>query len=311
LLDRALSTARETDSAFFLRWMVLGLPRLLSVALSFDVQRDFAESMIRRWEIPPPGPTAESWPWPLRIRVLGPFELLKDGVPVKYARKTPTRLLELLKLVAARGGTEVPVDYICSQLWPDSDGDAADAAFTNALHRVRKRLGRENALVLRQGRLSLDGTICHVDLCAFRTLCDEVRREGAIPTSDMNRTLERAEKIFRLYRGHLLAEEPYPWVIELRDKARHGFAESIRTMGRQLEQGSHWENAATLYRRAIEIDGLVEPFYLRLMVCLRELGRTGEACEAFRDLRKTLSIVLGLTPSQETSNVYQSLGARK
>lgn len=311
MLFQSLSTARATDSAFFLRWMLLGLPRLLSIALRASAERDFAESLIRQWEIPPPGPTTDDWPWPLCIRVLGPFEILKDGVIMKYARKTPIRLLELLKLVASRGGTDVPVDYICGQLWPDADGDAAEAAFTNALHRLRKLLGRENAIVLRQSRLSLNETICRIDLCALRALCDEMRREDATSGPDVDRTLDRVERIFRLYRGHLLAEESYPWVSEQRDKVRHGFAESIKILGRELESASHWESAVALYRRAIEIDSLVEPFYLRLMVCLRELGHTAEAEETFRHLRRTLSIVLGLTPSREAHNVFQSLGAAK
>ncbi|MCW5621709.1 MAG: bacterial transcriptional activator domain-containing protein, partial [Burkholderiales bacterium] len=113
------------------------------------------------------------------------------------------------------------------------------------------------------------------------------------------------------YRGHLISDESYQWAIEQREKARRGFAECIKTLGQRLEGGAHWEAAVAVYRRAIEVDSLAEPFYLRLMVCLRELGRTGEAQETYRSLRRMLSVVLGLAPSREAHSVFQSLAAAR
>ncbi|MCW5622215.1 MAG: hypothetical protein KIS79_14000, partial [Burkholderiales bacterium] len=204
-LSQALSTARAAGSAFFLRWMILGMPYLLAKALQSGVERDFATALIRQWDIQAPSPETPDWPWPVRIRVLGTFEILKNGVTMKYARKAPVRLLQMLELIASRGGHDVSVEYICSQLWPDAEGDAAESAFTNALHRLRKLLGRENALVLRQSRLSFDATVCEIDLCAFRVLCNAVRREGALPATDPDSTLDQVERLFGLYRGHLLS----------------------------------------------------------------------------------------------------------
>ncbi|MCK7497369.1 MAG: hypothetical protein MZW92_46165 [Comamonadaceae bacterium] len=55
-------------------------------------------------------------------------------------------------------------------LWPEADGDAAQRAFDTTLHRLRKLLGHERAVVLSEGRLSLNPTVCWVDAWTLERL---------------------------------------------------------------------------------------------------------------------------------------------
>jgi DNA-binding SARP family transcriptional activator len=43
------------------------------------------------------------------------------------------------------------------------------------------------------------------------------------------------------------------------------------------------------------------------MRCLRALGRHSEAAGVFRRLRQTLSVVLGVSPSQESERLYRDI----
>jgi len=55
------------------------------------------------------------------------------------------------------------------------------------------------------------------------------------------------------------------------------------------------------------VDDLVETFYQRLMVCFVKMGRKPEAMAVYRQCRRTLSVVLGLEPMNDTLAIYQSI----
>ena len=62
------------------------------------------------------------------------------------------------------------------------------------------------------------------------------------------------------------------------------------------------------YRRGIDADELAEEFYQGVMRCHAAMGRTAEGMAAFRRLRQTLSVVLGVKPSQKSEQLMQLLG---
>ena len=110
----------------------------------------------------------ESWPWPLKIFTLGRFQILKEDDPLKFSRKAQHRPLSMLKALIALGGKEVREDQISDALWPEAEAAMWPMqSFATNLHRLRKLLGNEKAVQLREGRLSLDERFCWVDVWAF------------------------------------------------------------------------------------------------------------------------------------------------
>ena len=110
------------------------------------------------------------------VFTLGRFSLLLDGKPAEFGRKLPRRALELLKAIIALGSREISTTSLMSELWPDVDGDAARRSFDTTLHRLRKLLGDDRVLVLRDGKLSLDARYCWVDVWAFERLLGQSQR---------------------------------------------------------------------------------------------------------------------------------------
>ena len=73
---------------------------------------------------------------------------------MRFARKAPKRLLDLLRLITALGARHVDAARAAATLWPDADGDEARDALKTMLHRTRQLLGAD-LLVVRDGHICL------------------------------------------------------------------------------------------------------------------------------------------------------------
>lgn len=164
-----------------------------------------------------PGQTAETaridhrlhpQPGRLEIRALGSLEILVDGQPLEHGRKSPARLLDLVKLLLALGGRAVPVATFIDTIWPDSPGDAAQRSFTTALHRLRRWLGNDAFLNMRDGKLSLDGRHCDLDLWRLEAVLEriELGRCGE-PTGSPERIEQCLTELLAAYAGPFLGHD--------------------------------------------------------------------------------------------------------
>ena len=222
-----------------------------------------------------------------------------DGEPLKFGHKAQRRPLELLKSLIALGGQRVEIATLAASIWPDLDGDAALTAFHSALYRLRKLLGRDDALELQEGKLSLNPRCCWVDAWAFERLVAAI---DGLADSAPDGANGAAERMMRLYRGRFLEHDGDPaWALATRDRLHSKYLRCTQTVGLTLEHAGHWEQAATLYRRALEVDALAEGVYRRLMVCYQRLGRHAEALDTYRRCREMLAVLLGTKPSARPS----------
>jgi DNA-binding SARP family transcriptional activator len=57
----------------------------------------------------PPSPDAERWPWPIRIRTLGCFEIERDGTQLRFEGKAQRQPLKMLKILIAAGERPLPI----------------------------------------------------------------------------------------------------------------------------------------------------------------------------------------------------------
>ncbi|HEY6864951.1 MAG TPA: bacterial transcriptional activator domain-containing protein, partial [Burkholderiales bacterium] len=235
---------------------------------------------------------------------LGRFELVRDGVPVKSGGKAQQRVLDLLKAIVAFGPRGAASDTIASALWPASDGDAAQTALDVTLHRLRKLLGLEGAVVVADGRIALNPRCCWVDAFAFEQALDACERDGG--------ELAEAERALGLYAGHFLqGDEETPWLLPRRERLRSKFLRCVERCGATREERGEHPAAVELYRRALEVDPLAEGVYRNLMAAYLAAGRRAEALEAYRRCRHMLSVVLGVPPSAETEAMRARVSANR
>ena len=297
LLREALQRARDDRARIRLSWYPNAMSELFPIALSRGIEAEMVRALTREFAVVPHPPHIEDWPWPTKVYTLGRFELLIDGKSPEYSRKIPKKVLALLKAIVAFGANNVPEQKLLDALWPDDEGDAARQSLTATLHRLRKLL--VNGKVIRQkgGELTIDNRYCWVDAVSFESRLDREGNDG-----------EAGNFPFPLYRGAFLAqEEDATWAVPMRARLQAKFIQAVGKQCASLEAAQRYEQAIDLYLRGIEADSLVEPFYQGLMRCYDRLNRRTEAVSAYRRLRQTLSVSLGVQPSGATQRLFETL----
>jgi ATP/maltotriose-dependent transcriptional regulator MalT/DNA-binding SARP family transcriptional activator len=305
-LGCVLADHRSRGDFVFMRSRPDLAARLANVALGHGIETEFVRSLIKRDALVAPTDAGAAWPFRLRIRVLGGFELSRDGQPVRFTGKLQERPLELLKLVVAHGGRDVEADYAMGALWPDSDGAAAKRTFDSALFRLRKLLEVDDAIELTAGKLSLARSLVWTDVSRFEAALDNARsdREDGMQTAS---PAVAARRLLDAYPGPLLGSEETSWIAQPRDALRGRFIRALTGLAERLEREGDWATAIDVYRRGLEADNLAESFYRGLMRSLAATGDRAEALNAFRRCRELLSIVLGIKPSPETDRLYRDI----
>src|SRR5882762_7474463 len=227
-LRLGLEIGRQYGYQHFLWWWPAAMSRVCARALEEGIESDYVRTLIRERRLIPEGPV-EAWPWMFRIHTLGPFRIERHGEALGGSGKAQRRPLELLKLLIAYGGEKVAESRIVDALWPRIDGDSAHRSFTSTLHRLRKLLGEDRAVVLHEGKLTLDRRYFWVDAWAFAGLAVEFER-----AADPVQAEKLAERMLALYRGPFMADDAdASWYLQPRERMRGRLA---RAMGRVLRQ---------------------------------------------------------------------------
>ncbi|HZP94181.1 MAG TPA: BTAD domain-containing putative transcriptional regulator, partial [Burkholderiales bacterium] len=293
----AATLARETGCDYgFDAWLPRWKFQLAAIALSEGIDEEFLRHVIRRFRWPAPSLLIEQWPWPVRVYTLGRFQLVIDDKLLAFSHKTPKKPIALLKAIVSLGGRDVRTDALVDALWTELEGDAGEEAFNQALHRLRRLLGSGEAVLLEDGKASLNEALVWTDVRAFEELLGQEQPNGD------------HEALFKLYRGQFLAEEPEAgWAVSMRERLRGKFIHKVEQAGVQLESAGRWYDAIALYLRGLDADSLNEAFYQGLMRCYAGLGNRAEALSVYRRLRDQLSIVLGMKPSSSSETLAREL----
>ena len=314
-LRRALTVGREQGYAHFLWWQPEMVAQLCAWALEEGIEVDYVRGLIEARELMPEEPPVEvrQWPWRFQIRSLGDFRVLKGGKRLGLQTKLQQKPMQLLKALVGFGGEDVQESRLAESMWPRIDADYAHRSLTTTLHRLRKLLGEDRAIVLRHGRLTLEPRLCWLDLRAFERITGEVDRRLRAGRSgvDAPAVESLAERLLEVYRGPFMdSEGDHPRYIALRGRLRNKFLRYVGELARFWEDRGEWERAADYFERGIEADGLAEGLYRHLMLCHRELGRAAEAVDVYDRLRSILRAERDIEPSPEITSIYEGLIGR-
>jgi DNA-binding SARP family transcriptional activator len=309
LLTAALRRGRQEQSGASFRWLVTGFRRLLAEALAEGIEPEYARALIGEFAITAESPDIDAWPWPIRIRTLGGFALAVEGAPLRSPRKAPKKPLELLKALIAQGGRAASAAELTEWLWPDAEGDAAADAFEVTLRRLRRLLGRDDAVLLEDGRLSLNAGCCWLDTWAFERAVGRAEALAAATPSVPDAELAaQSERLITLYPGHFLAgEEEKPWLLGRRQRLASQMFRGLMTIGALWEVRGVPERAELTYRRGVELDAAAESLYRLLIAVQLKRGHYADALQTYGQCRQMLAATLGVEPSSETQALYRAI----
>jgi DNA-binding SARP family transcriptional activator len=287
-------------------------------ALDHGIETEHVRAYVRKHRLVPDHVPArvEAWPWRCRLRALGPFELAQenpDAAPSSAdgdtrqsdLRGMPLRLLQAIAAFGARGVRET---QLIDALWPDAEGDAGRRVFDTTLHRLRRQLGADEIVRLSDRRVFLDGRLCWIDIWALEDLIAEVERE--VSTRARLAILEDlARRLLSVYRGPLLCDEPEAdgWALGPRERIADKFIRAAEPLGRALEKGGLFADAAAIHRRVLEGNPLAEPCCAGLMRCAVATGRRADAARIFEEYRTRLAVSGDAEPGSEIASLYAQL----
>ncbi|MDX1430939.1 MAG: BTAD domain-containing putative transcriptional regulator [Gammaproteobacteria bacterium] len=309
-LEAALAIGRSRGFTRTFWWSPRRLAELCVLALSHGIEENYVRHLIRSHRLDPGEAATDlsSWPWHFQIHTLGRFRLFKEGSVHALAGKASRRPIALLKLLVALGGRDVRVDHLTDMLWPNVDGDYAYGSFTSTLHRLRRSLELEDALVLQDGRLSLNSRYFWVDVWALEKVFIDADQQMSLSVGFRSMT-ESAERMLGLYKGAFLEDESESTAyIALREHLRGKVLRLLGKIDRNAKTPSQLEAATGYYERAIDADPVCEGLYRNLMILYDALDRRADALNVFHRCRTVLTTTLRASPSLETVALYEKLG---
>ena len=235
---------------------------------------------------------------PLDFRILGPFEVVRDGEPVELPAGKPRALLALLLLHA---GEVVSVDRLVDKLWGESPPPTAAKNVQGYVARLRRALG-DDVLVTHAPGYALRVDLEQVDASRFRRLVEEARLEEPAAAA------RRLEDALALWHGAPLADftyEPFAQdeisrLGELRLSALEERVEADLALGRHAAVVAELESLVRAHPVRERLQG-------QLLVALYRCGRQADALKAYRVARRRFVDELGVEPSPELKRIERAI----
>ncbi|HEV2066275.1 MAG TPA: tetratricopeptide repeat protein [Thermomicrobiales bacterium] len=239
----------------------------------------------------------------LQARVLGSVQILVNGTVVQeraWSRRTARALLHLLLITPSH---RLPREQVLDVLWPAIDPDVADRSLRKAVHALRRVLepdlrdGRKSAFLEVGGEtIALAGDLdLWVDVDEF--LREVAAARSAAPASQR----QHLQQALSLYRGDLLAEQPYAeWAETQREHLRHQRRRALLTLAESdLGMGTP-EASVPLLERLLEEDPTDEGAVRILMRALVAVGQRDQAIRWCHRVIESLRTQLDAEPEGET-----------
>ena len=309
ILSEAMALGRSHDFVVTVWWWDPDMMvALCGEALRAGIETDFVQRMITAHRLCPQKEQhlIEEWPWPVKIHVLGSFRIQVEGKDLQFKGKSPKKPLELLQVLIANGGENVPMEKVMDALWYDAEGDIAQSAFSTTLNRLRTLLKNKNSVGIINGKISLNPECCWVDMQVFNRIMDE--GDGHWEQGDRKKAARLYKTALAFYANDFLSEEPaQTWNIAVRERTKNRYLNGMIRQGLWLEEAKQYKKAITLYEKGLLVDDLEEALYQRLMTCQLALGRTSDVVKTYQKCQKRLADTFGVAPSAETDALYRQI----
>ena len=225
----------------------------------------------------------------LEIHLFGRFEILIDGQPLEIPSRPAQALLAYLALhpsVAHRR------ERLAGLLWPESDETKARRYLSQALWRLRKRLGDA---YFQADKLTITFTPQPDDRLDVHILT-----QPAQTADSLSRTLS-------VYQGRLLPGFYDDWAWKQAEHFQALFERQAQTLIDWLLGERRWRDVLEWGEHWLRLGETPEPAYRALMQAHAGLGDHAGVAAVYQRCVVALNRDLGVEPSAETTALYESI----
>jgi DNA-binding SARP family transcriptional activator len=251
-----------------------------------ELRRETAHLPEERGDLPPwaGGPQ-------LRLFVLG-RTCVMNGDQMLAGRWINNRAGHILKLLIAERHRSVFSDEIVSQLWPTA-ASPDTRGLRYFVHVLREQLEPDGSpnppssfVLATRGGYALDLRHVWIDADAFEEL---VTAGLAAYEADDPSGPELLRRGLELYRGELLADEPYAeWAFAERDRLRDIASDGLRALAALDQRTGDLGQATASLTRLAELEPFDVDVHRELFSLLLRRGRRSEALRRYESLRRRM-----------------------
>jgi len=233
----------------------------------------------------------------LRLALLGPPVVLRDGVPATFDTRKAIALLALLAVT----GREHSREQLADLLWPEADSAKGRASLRRTLSVTAAAMG---------AGLTISRTAVHLELAAVQV---DVREfEALIPRPDAE-SLERAVQLYRddFLSGFVLRGCPdfEEWQDSVSEGLRQSLARALQRLVTACIAEGDLERATGHARHWLQLDPLHEPAHQAIIRLYGWTGQRSAAMRQYRSLVRVLDRDLAVQPLPETTRLYDDVRA--
>jgi DNA-binding SARP family transcriptional activator len=239
----------------------------------------------------------------LEFRILGPLEVVGDGIPVRLGGPKQRATLAILLLRANR---VVPIERLADELYAGAPPVTAVTQVQRQISELRKALGDAHGIETRAPGYVIRVFPGQLDLSRFERQTEEAGH--ALAAGHAKKAADLLSDALALWRGAALADLTY----ESFAQAALGRLEEIRLVAleqrieAELALGRHAELIAELAALVAE-HPLREILCGRLMVALYRSGRQTESLEVYRRTRDGLVERFGIEPTPALRDLERAI----
>ena len=192
-------------------------------------------------------------------------------------------------------------ELILDVFWPEYSTAKAQSVFHASLYRMRRILPK--GLIRydnEQGVYVFESGVDH--WCDARAFSDLIERARAVDEPE-----DLLEQAAGIYHGEYLPSIYSDWCLELREVYQRNFIEALTTLATMKGKSGRFDEAASWYRKAIEVEPFQEVLHRGLMQALSDAGRHREALRQYEDLVSLLETEMSLPPAKETRALFDRI----
>ena len=302
-LKRALGVMRERNYNVLPRLPRAVTRTLCEAALEEGIETEYVLKYAAPRKLLLPMPDWKHWPWKIKLYCLGKFVIV---VGDQTLESNSHKALELLRCLLTLGGREVSTDALIRILWPGEGRMGTKNTFDSALHRLRKLLGGDDAVLLKEHQVSLNPEKIWIDAWALQATLDRV---AVIDYQAKHVQLSMAaDQVFDLYRGHIHADAPrHPELLAAGEQLWGRVRQFLLRTAQSCESCGDVERAEQAYRFGMQRDPLAAEFSFGLMQLLIRANRQAEALHIYTSFARVSRAILGQEPGVELQALARRL----
>ena len=234
----------------------------------------------------------------LRLYLFGSPRLERNGRPLEMDTRKALALLAVLAL----SGQEQQREWLAALFYPEADPDKARAAFRRTLSTLNRALGA-GVLAARRDAVGLaPGADLWVDVLQFKSLLSQA------PTK-LN--FEQAVSLYHddFLTGFSLRDSPAfdDWQYQQSEDLRRKLDRALDQLASILAGQGDYTGAIQAAERRVRLDPLAEAAHRQLMDLFARCGQRNDALRQYRECVRILDQELGVSPLEETSQLYQEI----